>query len=315
MMDQDTAMQLEPDANPIDLLVKVEPEIVAAGGQFALTCAIRADNAEELLGLEVVYLDAAGNRIGIATLDKLDGSTLTTEPLDLRAPLDLGRHEWRALFSDPVTGEEAGCTFSIEVVAHRTSLLVWGAPTAVPAGADFNVMIGLKCSGGCNLAGHRVAFSDASGAAVGEFTMSADTIAGTSGLYQASATLRAPGLMGLQSWEARIEGNTEGVPHEPATARLSLNVVAAPEHRVEIEVTDAHTRAPLRNATVLLHPFRALTDEKGLATLHVAKNEYTLMVSAARHDPISRPITVERDYADHVRLLPEAKEDPDAQWV
>lgn len=308
-------MQLKPDANPIDLLVKVEPEIVAAGGQFAVSSAMRADNAEELLGLEVSYLDAAGNSIGVAVLDTLDGSTLTSERLELSAPLDLGRHEWRALFTDPVTAEEASCLFSIEVVAHRTSLLVWGAPTAVPAGSDFTATIGLKCSGGCNLAGRRVAFSDASGAAVGEFTLSAETLPGTSGLYQGSATLRAPGVVGLQSWEARIEGNTGGTPHEPAFARLALNVVPAPEHKVEIEVTDAHTRTPLRNATVLLHPFRAFTDENGRATLHVTKSEYVLMVSAARHDPISRPVTVDGDYSDQVRLQPEAKEDPDAQWV
>lgn len=308
-------MQLEHDANPIDLLVKVEPEIVAAGGQVSLSTAMRADNAEELLGLEVTYLDADGNSIGTTTLDTLEGSTLTSQRVDLRAPLELGRHEWQTVFSDPVTGEEARYAFSIEVVAHKTSLLAWGAPATVPSGRDFNVTIGLKCSGGCNLAGHRVTFSDASGAAVGEFTMGADTLPGTSGLYQRSATLRAPDLPGLQSWLARIEGNTDGVPHEPASAHLSLNVVAAPEHTVEIKVTNSHTREPLRNATVLLHPFRAVTDVQGRATLHVAKSDYTLMVSAARHDAISRPITIDGDYADEIRLQPETKVDPDTQWL
>lgn len=308
-------MQLEPDTIPIDLLVKVEPEIVAAGGQVSLSTAMRADNAEALLGLEVIYLDAEGNTLGTTILDTINGSTLTSQRVDLRAPLELGRHEWQAVFSDPMTGEAAHFAFAVEVVPHKTSLLVWGAPAAVDVGGNFVVAVGLKCSGGCDLTSHRVTFEDASGAVVGAFEMSSDTLPGSSGLYQGSAVLRAPEVPGLQSWQAHVEGNTEGIPHEPASARFSLNVVEAAEHKVEIQVVDADTHAPLRNATVVLHPFRATTDAEGRATLRVSKNKYTLMVSAARHDALSRPITIDADYTGEVALHLEAKEDPDAQWV
>lgn len=308
-------MQPEYEANPIDLLVKVDAENVAAGGQVSLLSAMRADNAEELLGLEVVYLDAEGNTLGVATLDTRDGSTLTSQRVDLRAPLELGHHEWQAQFTDPMTGELARCAVSIEVVAHKTTLLVWGAPTAVPLGQDFNVTIGLKCSGGCDLSGHHVSFSDASGTTVGEFTMSSNTLPGTTGLYQGTATLRAPELSGLQSWRADVEGNSEHLPHEPASAQFNINVVAGLEHKVVLHVADANTREPLRNATVLMHPFRATTDNEGRATLQVAKNTYTLMVSAARHDALSRSITIDADYSDEIWLHPEIKEDPDARWV
>lgn len=312
-------MQLEAEeqdaAETNDLLVKVEPETVAAGGELALTCALRAENATELLGLEVQIVDGAGNSLGASTFENLDGSTLTTGPFALRAPAELGRHEWRAVFTDPESGQQTSCDFAIEVIAHKTSLLVWGAPSAIATGSDFTVTIGLKCSGGCAMAGRHVEIFDEAGASVGGLTMGAETLPGTSGMVQAVVSLRAPGQIARQAWEARMAGDNEDLPHEPASARFGLNFVAAPEHRVRIEVTDIETKAPLRGATVVLHPFRATTDANGIATLSVGKGDYTMMVSAAKHDPVTRYVTINEDFVSEVGLPLEVIEDPDAQWM
>jgi len=312
-------MQLETQAQDAppnsDLLVRVEPEVVAAGGEVTLYCALRAEHASDLLGLEVQYLDGAGETIGTSGFDTLDGSTLTTGPLVLRAPSELGQHDWRAVFTDPESGEQTICEFAVEVIAHKTSLLVWGAPSAIACGTDFTVTVGLKCSGGCTMAGRRIDIVDESGASVGAVTMGAETLAGTSGLFQSTVRLRAPDQIARQFWQARIDGDDDVLPHQPALARFGLNFVAPPDHRVTIEVTDAETGAPMRGASVVLHPFRGTTDASGIAAFGVCKGEYTMMVSAARHEPVTHYITVTDDYVSQVRLQPEIKEDPDAHWM
>lgn len=295
-----------------DLLVKVEPETIAAGAAIVLHCALRTAHAADLLGLGVQIVDGANKRIGALALTDLNGSTLTTEPLTLDAPAELGRHEWHAVFSDPKSGQQTISDFAIEVIAHKTSLLVWGAPSAIAAGAAFTVTVGLKCSGGCAMAGRRIEIFDEAGASVASQHMGAETRPGTSGLYQTEVSLRAPDLIARQVWEARVVGDDDHFPHEPAATRFGLNFVAAPEHRVTLEVTDASTKMPIRGASVVMHPFRATTDANGVATLAVCKGDYTIWVSAAGHDPVCKYVDIAADYTSKAELSAEVKEDPDA---
>lgn len=295
-----------------DLLVKVEPEIVAAGAEIVLHCALRATHATDLLGRKVQIVDGANKRIGALALTNLNGSTLTTQPLTLHAPADLGHHHWRAVFDDPNSGEQTSCTFAIEVIAHKTSLLIWGAPSAIATGAAFTVTVGLKCSGGCAMAGRRIEIFDEAGASIASQSMGTETRPRTSGLYQTEIALRAPDLIARQVWEARIVGDDNHFPHEPAATRFGLNFVAAPEHRVTLEVTDASTKMPIRGASVVMHPFRATTDANGIATLDVCKGDYTIWVSAAGHDPVCKYVDVAAGYTSKAELSAEAKEDPDA---
>jgi len=302
-----------PDAaQKTDLLVKVEPEIVAAGGELVMHCAVRAANAADLPGQEVQVFDGAGRRIGAAALADLDGSTWVSAPLSVTAPAELGRQNWRAVFTDPSSGQQTSREFAFEVIAHRTSLLVWGAPSAIGAGSDFTVTVGLKCSGGCAMAGREVEIFDETGTRLASVKMSPEIRPGSSGLFQTEVSLRAPDQIARQVWEARIVGHDDAYPHEPAAACFGLNFVAAPEHRVTIEVTDASTKAPIRGASVVMHPFRATTDGDGIATFSVCKGDYTIWVSAAGHDPVCKYVDIAADYASTAELSEEIKEDPDA---
>ncbi len=62
-------------------------------------------------------------------------------------------------------------------------------------------------------------------------------------------------------------------------ARFGVRVVSAPECRVTVVALDAESRAPVEGARVVAHPYRAVTDERGMAELHVPAGEYRLFVS------------------------------------
>ncbi|MBW6507712.1 MAG: carboxypeptidase-like regulatory domain-containing protein [Rhodobacteraceae bacterium] len=299
-----------------DMLIDVEPGEVAAGGALVLRCAARATPGRDLRGQSVQILDDTGSTVGSLTFSMLDGATNTTEPGTFAAPTKLGSHGWRAVFAGAPEGHapggEAIHDFFFTVVAHRASVLVWGAPSAIAAGQSFTVTLGLKCSGGCDMAGRKIQITDASGAEVAMVQMGADQLHGTSGLHETKVTLQAPAEVSRQTWQARIARDDAEPPHEAATAAFGLNFVAPPEHRIEITVLDAETKAPLRGASITAHPFSATTNAEGVASMMVCAGSYTVWVSAAGHDPVCKYLDMSGDHTSVAELSPEAKEDPDA---
>ena len=299
-----------------DMLIDVEPGEVAAGGALVLRCAARATPGRDLRGQSVQILDDTGAAVGSLTFSMLDGATNTTEPVTLTAPTRLGSHGWRAVIAgvpeSDAPGGDATHDFFFAVVPHRTSVLVWGAPSAIAVGQSFAVTIGLKCSGGCNMAGHEVQIHDASGALAATARIGADTPHGSSGLHEVTVTLQAPAEISRQNWRASFASDDEEPMHEAAAATFGLNFVAVPAHKVEITVLDAETKAPLRGAQITAHPFRATADAEGVASLMVCSGSYTIWVSAAGHDPVCKYLDIFGDHKSVAELSPEIKEDPDA---
>ena len=299
-----------------EMLVDVSPAEVAAGGKLALRCAVRFDPARDLRGSSVDVYDDAGGPVGKLTFTARDGAICTTDTLAITAPATLGQHDWRAVLTGQKAGPDAEFSqrFTFDVVPHKTGLLVWGAPAAIAVGSEFSVKLGLKCTAGCSMAGRKVEIVDAQGKLVASARMRRATLPGSSGLHQAEVTLRAPAEISRQVWEARFKGDRRALPHTPGAANFGLNFVAAPEHRVTVAVLDAATRAPIRGASVVMHPFRATTGDDGIATLMVCAGDYAIKVSAARHDPVSLTATIAQDHAATAELSPEQEEDPDAMY-
>ena len=68
-------------------------------------------------------------------------------------------------------------------------------------------------------------------------------------------------------------------PHTVGRARFGVRVVPAPECCVTVVALDAASRTPVEGARVVAHPYRAVTDERGMAELQVPAGEYRLFVS------------------------------------
>ena len=59
-----------------------------------------------------------------------------------------------------------------------------------------------------------------------------------------------------------------------------------------VETIDMVSQTPLSGARVVMHPYRAITDERGVADLRVAKGAYKLFVSQTSYLTFGLPIDV-----------------------
>ena len=62
-----------------------------------------------------------------------------------------------------------------------------------------------------------------------------------------------------------------------------MKVVAAPDFEITVETIDAENQTPVKGMHVLLHPYRATTDERGQARIKVAKGRYNLAISGFKY--------------------------------
>jgi hypothetical protein len=69
-----------------------------------------------------------------------------------------------------------------------------------------------------------------------------------------------------------------------------------------IEAVDSVSQLPLRGARVVMHPYRAVTNEHGVAELRVAKGTYKLFVSQPRYVTYGLAMAVDRDVTAKVQL-------------
>ena len=75
-----------------------------------------------------------------------------------------------------------------------------------------------------------------------------------------------------------------------------------------VEVFDSETQKPIKGAHVLLHPYRAHTDENGVANAKVAKGRYKLVVSGFNYIAYEDIIDVAGDVRARAELVAEPEE-------
>ena len=83
---------------------------------------------------------------------------------------------------------------------------------------------------------------------------------------------------------------------------MGVRAVSPPECLVTVEVVDQDSRVPLAGARVVMHPFRAVTDDRGFAELRVATGVYTLFVSQTRYLTFGLPVEVTADMTASAEL-------------
>jgi hypothetical protein len=294
--------------------VEVSPREVDAGAELIVTVLASCPNGCDLKGQSVSIQDQDDGELAVAELSKLGGDTCSTPAITLRAPPEVGEHVFRAVLAahekDGVLHEETSTKFSFVVVPHAASVNVWSLPSAIAAGERFRFRVGIKCSAGCKLTGREFRIFDHEGAQVAEARLVDEVWPGTSALYFAEVEARAPLQTGDYDWRVETPGPGE-VPHAAGSCGFAIKVVSAPDHEVTIEAFDRERQTPIKGAHVLLHPYRAFTDESGVAKVKVAKGKYTLVVSGFRYIAYESIINVTGDVTIRAELALEPDGDED----
>ena len=188
---------------------------------------------------------------------------------------------------------------------HATRIVVWDVPSAVECGAAFKLKVGVKCAVECGGAARRVEIRDDQGRSVADGTVGDVPLAGTSALYFAELELRAPPTEGLHAWEARVAEVVDVasgcLTHTAATAPVSVRAVPQPDCLLRVVAVDGRSRIPIPGAKVVIHPYRALTNEDGVAEFRVPKGAHRLFVSGRDRFPfrsdgeISTDVTIQAE--------------------
>lgn len=192
-----------------------------------------------------------------------------------------------------------------DVHPHATSLVVWDVPSAIVVGERFGIKVGVKCSSECDLTNSAFGVYDHEGTQVAAATLLGDRWPGTTGLYVAEVGLEAPAREGLYTWSVRSLESPAGLPHAAASVGFGVSVVARPEYVVTVETLDKGSHTPLAGARVVMHPYRAVTDERGVARVRVAKGAYRLFVSQTKYVTFGLPVEVTEDITARAELEPE----------
>jgi len=189
---------------------------------------------------------------------------------------------------------------------HALNIVAWDIPTAVGGGEKFRIKVGIKCAHECDLANTDFGIFDENGTQVATGTLPADRWPGTTGLHVREVGLEAPAAEGLYTWSVRSSSRTDGeVTHAEESISFGVRVVGRPEYLVTVETVDGIDRTPVSGARVVMHPYRAVTDERGIARVRVAKGAYKLFVSQTRYVTFGLPVEVDADMTARAELYVE----------
>ena len=171
------------------------------------------------------------------------------------------------------------------VEPHETRLVVWDTPPAIERGTRFAVRLGVACSARCPAGGWAVEVRGHDGESRATATLGDEPWPGTDALYHAEVALTAPDAEGLYTWEAEALTDGADVAHAGGSARFRVRVVSPPACLLTVVAVDAESGTPVAGARVAAHPYRAVTDARGVAEMRVARSTLDLP------DPLSPRIT------------------------
>lgn len=291
--------------------VEVSPDEVDAGADITLT--VEVANAEGLRAPQISIRDRDGTELAQAKLAKSeDGDAYTSDDIVLAAPKSVGEHVYRAVVTsadkDGASHEQASAEARLVVQPHASELTVWDVPPTIAAGERFRFKVGVRCSAGCCLAGQALSIVDQDGAQVGAANLGNEVWPGTDTLYVTEVEAQAPPAAGTHRWEASIAVSDAELPHAAGSLAMAVRVVDSPDCEITVEAFDREQQAPIKGARVVMHPYRALTDENGVAKVKVTKGQYDILVSASKYLPVSTTVDVTAD------MITRAELDVDHPW-
>jgi hypothetical protein len=286
--------------------VRVAADLVDAGAELTLQVKLSCSPACDLRGHTVLIKDHAGRDVTRVELTRFDGTATETDEFAVKAPLNPGRYTW-SVVSPPVVRRRVSCpeatsTVSFDVKPHTTNLVVWNIPSAIVVGERFKIKVGIKCAHECPLAGRNFEVWSHEANLIGSGQLSDERWPGTSALYVGEVELDAPVQEGLYTWTVKGPSTSE-IPHAEGSASFGVRAVTHPECLVTVEAIDQVSQAPVSGARVVMHPYKAVTDERGVAQVRVAKGAYQLFVSQTRYLTFGVPVEVAADMTARAELF------------
>lgn len=268
-------------------VIHVYPDVVDAGAEMTLQGQVSCAPTCDLRGHALLVRDEARAETRSVELTQFDGETNRTDEFAVKAPVRAGAYTWLAVcpavVKEGISYVEASTPISFTVKRHTTHVVAWDVPSAIVIGERFRIKVGIKCSSECHLANRDFEIYDHEGIQVATGTLPGDRWPGTTGLYVAEVELQAPASEGLYSWSVKGPESDVDTPHAEGSNSFGVRVVSHPECLVTVETVDRVTQTPLGGARVVMHPYKAVTDGRGIAQLRIAKGEYRLFVSQTKY--------------------------------
>jgi hypothetical protein len=290
--------------------VEVSPDEADAGTDITLKVQVTHPRKDGLRGSRVSIRNHEDAELAQAELKKSDGEAsgeaYESDDIVLAAPRAAGNHVYRAVVlaadKDGVSHEQASTEIRFVVKPHATELNVWDVPSAIVAGERFKFTVGIRCSAGCNLAGRGICVVDREGSQVAAVNLRDDVWPETDALYFAEVEGEAPAAAGNYQWEVRSTELISDLPHDADAFAVVLKVVNRPDCEIKVEAFDRENQVPIKGARVVMHPYRALTDENGVASVRVTKGQYDILVSASKFLPVTTTVEVTADMITRAEL-------------
>ncbi len=286
--------------------VDISPVVVDAGAEMTLQGKLSCAPARDLRGHTLLIKDHTGADARRVERNEFDCGTNLTRDSVVKAPIKPGQYTWSAVSpaieKEGVSYAQASAPISFEVKPHTTHVLAWDTPSAVVVGQRFRIKVGIKCSNECDFTNRDFGIYDHEGKQVAGSTLSGERWPGTTGLFAAEVELAAPSREGLYTWTIRGRGSDAAVPHAEGSISFGVRVVGNPEYVVTVEAIDKDRQMPLVGARVVMHPYSAVTDDRGVAKVRVTKGTYRLFVSQTTYVTYGLPVEVTADLNAKVEL-------------
>ena len=298
-------------------MIESAPSEVEAGNEIPLRVKVSCPSACDLLGKTVRILAQDSTVAKEVTLASFEEDINETDEFTVKAPTELGACIWSVVFpAQEVAGalhEESSTPVVFSVKPHSTSMAVWDVPSPIAFNDKFKIKVGVKCSAECKLTGKEIRIYGRKGKKVAAVVLGDVPWPGTSALYWAEVELEAPGVQGDYRWRVKLPEPDLELPHEGASYHFAFTTARPPEHVVTVEVIGQDTKAPIRNAHILLrpqsgYPYKAYTDEAGMAKLEVPKGKHELFVSESDCETFQASVEVADDVAIKTELSVREKE-------
>jgi hypothetical protein len=231
------------------------------------------------------------------------GRVCVPAPFTLTAPVRVGAFSWIIRFPPQVIGgnRETVLPISSQTRPHRTSLSVWAVPSPVQIANRFSITVGAKSSGDGLLGGARIEIRDDTGTVVGESMLGQTPWRGSDALYWTEIVLAGPSREGPQCWSAAFAATDLELPHLGSSIEFSFIAVKPPAHRVAVTVIEGP--ALVDKTEVALGPYRAATDNTGVAHIEVSAGTYELAVWKSGFKAAIRTVEIAADTNLRVELI------------
>jgi hypothetical protein len=206
--------------------------------------------------------------------------------------------------------------------SHKRSIVVWDVPSTVECGAAFAIKAGIKCDALCPPDNWALEVRDEHGNRLACAEVGEAIWPGTEGLRRVVLKLTAPASEGSFRWKviapaavslSAAQDRSEAPPdppealpeHSESAAYFNVRTVPEGECCLTVIAIGRETQEPVAGAKVVAHPYRAVTDERGVAELNLPRGRHRVFVTRRNF----LPLRLDRDLAGATTIRAELELD------